>query len=542
MFRLAILLILCLVFDSAGAADVRLALVIGNSKYVEFGNLDNPTNDAKGIDKALKELGYNTRLVLDANESTMRREVKRFASASQGADVALVYYAGHGSQVSGDNYLLPTDLETPRTETDIQLSSIKVDDIVNSLRSKIKILLLDACRDNPSLAKNLVKGRGTFRGGLAPISSSIEVGANEGVFIAYATDAGSVASDGTGSQNSPFTAALLRNIKEPLSIDDMFSLVTRDVRKSTANKQRPYKYASLEGVFCIPLDCSRRTEVARAAPLDSPVTNRRLDLGFKFIAEDRWSIFAEDKKAVFLLDFKSIETNNSRRKVSTLMYKFAADDDPTSAFFLDSYTKSEIAIDCQKSTSFIAQNDIYNNKYEIVSTFFIGDWKSVNISQPVGEGTVLQSLKSIVCDNLLPPKLSDEKFLEKFWSSTYDIEEAGIAKKAVMVFYYDKNSIISDGDRGQVFVRVSNSQPFSVIPASNVNYREMTEISNTYKISRNEKSLRIDCKENVVEDGISFNYSDKLSTPINAFPFSSEKIIPMGNYDRLKKIVCKDIK
>ena len=128
MLRAVISLLIFLIAPMTWAADVRIALVIGNSNYVEFGTLSNPTNDAQGIDKALRQMGYRTKLVLDADEATMRREVKRFASSSQGVDVALVYYAGHGAQVNGDNYLLPTDLEVPKVETDIQLSSITLKD------------------------------------------------------------------------------------------------------------------------------------------------------------------------------------------------------------------------------------------------------------------------------------------------------------------------------------------------------------------------------------------------------------------------------
>ena len=288
MLRAVISLLICLIAPMTWAADVRIALVIGNSNYVEFGTLSNPTNDAQGIDKALRQMGYRTKLVLDADEATMRREVKRFASSSQGVDVALVYYAGHGAQVNGDNYLLPTDLEVPKVETDIQLSSIKVDDIVNSIRSKIKIVLLDACRDNPSLAKNIVKGRGSFRGGLAPVNSTLDASTNEGVFIAYATDAGNVASDGNSEKNSPFTTALLKNIAAPVSIDDMFSLVTKEVRTVTGNKQRPYKYASLEGIFCIPMSCGLQPSKKIPTSVEIEVENNIAN-DLKFFAEDKWT-------------------------------------------------------------------------------------------------------------------------------------------------------------------------------------------------------------------------------------------------------------
>jgi hypothetical protein len=209
--------------------------------------------------------------VLDASEQDLRREVRRFASESADADIAFVFYAGHGAQVNGENYLLPVDMEVPRTEPDIQLTGLKVDDLVNSIRSTTKIVFLDACRDNPALFKNLVKGRGASAIGLAPtIASNLrQPKPGGGVFIAYATDSGSVALEGE-SNHSPFTEALLRNLTKAISIDDMFSLVTREVRLITKNVQRPYKYASLESVVCLTGTCSAVSNFGSA--VSSPST------------------------------------------------------------------------------------------------------------------------------------------------------------------------------------------------------------------------------------------------------------------------------
>jgi caspase domain-containing protein/PDZ domain-containing protein len=236
--------------------EIRLALVIGNSSYVNLPKLSNPANDARAVADVLSNMGYQTHLLLDASEQKLRHEIREFASGSTKADVALVFYAGHGAQVNGNNYLLPTDMDIPRTDVDIQFAALKVDDLVNSIASNTKIVFLDACRDNPVLFKNLVKGRGSSPAGLAPASSSnFEQKSGGGVFIAYATDAGAVADDGNGS-HSPFTQALLRNIRKPISIDDMFSFVTKEVRLVTKNAQRPYKYASLENIVCVAPNCS----------------------------------------------------------------------------------------------------------------------------------------------------------------------------------------------------------------------------------------------------------------------------------------------
>ena len=235
----------------------RLALVIGNSNYANLPKLPNPTNDARSIAEVLQKMGYGTQLVLDASQDSIRNAVRKFASESQTADVAIVYYAGHGAQLNGNNYLLPTDIDVPRTAADIQFTGLKVDDLVNSIGANTKIVFLDACRDNPILFRNIVQGRGIPQVGLAPASASSfnETKPGGGVFIAYATDAGAVADDGHG-QHSPFTQALLRYMQKPISIDDMFSLVTREVRLVTKDEQRPYKYASLENIVCLTPACS----------------------------------------------------------------------------------------------------------------------------------------------------------------------------------------------------------------------------------------------------------------------------------------------
>jgi uncharacterized caspase-like protein len=249
----------------APSNETRLALVIGNNNYANLPKLSNPTNDARSIADALQKMGYKTHLILDGSEEIIRRQVRKFANDSTKAEIAVVYYAGHAAQLNGSNYLLPTDTDIPRTEADIEYSGLRLDTLVNSIGSRTKIVLLDACRDNPVLYKNIVKGRGSSPIGLAPASAYnfTQAKPGGGVFIAYATDAGAVADDGTEA-HSPFTQALLQYMQQPISIDDMFSLVTREVRLVTKNAQRPWKYATLENIVCLTLSCTS-TPVAATA-------------------------------------------------------------------------------------------------------------------------------------------------------------------------------------------------------------------------------------------------------------------------------------
>jgi hypothetical protein len=264
---------------SPGAfAGKRVALVIGNSKYESLGTLGNALNDAREINRALSDLGFATNLLLNTNEQTLRRAIRRFSVRSESATLALVFYAGHGAQVAGENYLIPVDMDVPNREADIQISAIRVDDLISSIKSNVKIVFLDACRDNPILFKSLSKGRGgSYSRGLAAMqgaSANIDQ-TGGGIFVAYATDAGSIAEDGTRG-HSPFSEALLRHIRKPISIDDMFSLVTRDVRQATNNTQRPYKYASMERIICLPLSCKSApgdSAVRKSAPMEADLSD-----------------------------------------------------------------------------------------------------------------------------------------------------------------------------------------------------------------------------------------------------------------------------
>jgi hypothetical protein len=315
MIKKIVFLFFLLISNIAFSSNEKIALIIGNSKYQNLGSLNNTINDAKLIEKSLKEIGYKTQIVLDANEQQARKAIKNFAIESENSNIALVFYAGHGAQVLGENYLLPTDIDIPKRESDIQLSGIKVDDIVNTIHSKVKVIFLDACRDNPALIKSLSKGRGSYQGGLAPAKNTSFTDNSSGIFIAYATDSGNVALDGN-EKDSPFSLALAKYIKEPISVDDMFSKVTKEVRQKTNNSQKPYKYASLEGVVCLTSSCQSNDF--------SSNTNFQINKTDKvFISNDqtRLAMLSEDNRKTLTTNIQNIDLPSN-----WILFNFANDE------------------------------------------------------------------------------------------------------------------------------------------------------------------------------------------------------------------------
>lgn len=217
----------------------RLALVIGNSRYASS-PLVNPVNDATDMSATLKRLGFDVILKKNVTHRPMEEAIKEFGNRlKKQKGVGLFFYAGHGLQVNGVNYLLPIGAKIDK-ETDIQFEAVNIERVLAEMANadnSLNIIMLDACRDNPF--------RSLFRSssrGLAMISN-----APTGTFISYSTAPNQVARDGSG-RNSPYTAALLKHIQRPgLTIEDVFKSVRQRVRKETG--QVPWELSSLEGKF-----------------------------------------------------------------------------------------------------------------------------------------------------------------------------------------------------------------------------------------------------------------------------------------------------
>jgi uncharacterized caspase-like protein len=225
-----------------GGPEQRVALVIGNSNYQNVSQLSNPANDAKSVAKLLNAAGFEVISATDLSHNEMIQVVQDFSSkiADRGPNtVAMVYYAGHGVQLAGENYLVPVDARIS-SETDLVSGSVRLVDMMatlDAIPSRLRIAILDACRNNPFPSLNEA-GRG-----LAIVD------APNGSIVAYSTAPGSEALDGVGD-HSPYTAAFLRLAHEKnLPIEQLFKRIRLDVNNSTGGQQTPWESSSLTSDF-----------------------------------------------------------------------------------------------------------------------------------------------------------------------------------------------------------------------------------------------------------------------------------------------------
>jgi uncharacterized caspase-like protein len=227
-----------------GEPGRRIALVLGNAAYQKVPALPNPVVDAKAIAAKLEELHFEVISGYDLTKLQTQETIARFAKAVRGADVALFFYAGHGMQVDGNNYLLPVDAAL-EDETSLDFETVQINFILRQMSREtgLRLVFLDACRDNP-LAKAFGERSetGSVSSGLAEIQ--IEK-SGKGTLVAFATSPNDVAYDGTG-EHSPFTTALLAHVGEPgLPLTAAMTKVTGDVVKATGGLQRPWVNLSL---------------------------------------------------------------------------------------------------------------------------------------------------------------------------------------------------------------------------------------------------------------------------------------------------------
>jgi uncharacterized caspase-like protein len=276
-----IVLVGCLLLAAAPAPaqDRRVALVIGNSAYENANVLANPRNDADAMAATLDRLGFTVVKGIDVDNTGMKEVLRQFGKELSGARVGLFFYAGHGVQVDGNNYIIPVDAKL-ETEEDLAFEAVDVALVLKQLERepRVNLVFLDACRDNP-FAQKLARSMGLTRNlaiadGLARIDSGI------GTLIAYATQPNYTADDGTGD-HSPFTEALLNYIETPgLEVRQVLTRVRQNVLDATDNRQVPWDHSSLTGDFYFVPPTIAPTPTVEAPPAAAPSPDSEAEMAF----------------------------------------------------------------------------------------------------------------------------------------------------------------------------------------------------------------------------------------------------------------------
>jgi hypothetical protein len=262
-------------------ADKRVAFVVGNGAYRNVPALPNPAVDAKSMAKLLRNVGFDVVEGSNLTRDKMTEKLLDFGKKAEGADVALFFYAGHGIAVNGTNYLLPVDADL-KSEMDVKLgAAINVDTTLEQTMgdAKVKLVFLDACRDNPFAAK--------IRSAKATRSVNVQTGlaemkSGEGTLLAFATGPGQTALDGEAGTNSPFTRALLANIAQPgVEIQQAMTKVRAQVNEETSKGQLPWGHTNLIGsVYLNPAKAAGTTPEAPNTPAPTSTAASEVELEF----------------------------------------------------------------------------------------------------------------------------------------------------------------------------------------------------------------------------------------------------------------------
>lgn len=250
-------------FATVALAEKRVALVIGNSSYQHATALPNPVNDAEAISSMLEGLGFSVIKGINLTDRDFGRVIGQFSrKLNEGADVALFFYGGHGLQLNGKNYLIPTDALLD-SEASLDFEAVRLQTVMRLMEQsrRTNLVFLDACRDNP-IARNLAKRMGTRSVALGRGLAQVETGV--GTMIAYSTQPGNVALDGQGT-HSPFAKALLKHSQTPgLEIESLMRKVRQDVIAETNGDQVPWNHSSLTRSFVLNKQAKPAVSIAPA--------------------------------------------------------------------------------------------------------------------------------------------------------------------------------------------------------------------------------------------------------------------------------------
>lgn len=310
VFRLLLILVLFVFGTKANALERRVALVIGNTAYQRVSPLSNPTRDAAAVANLLRDAKFEfVELRQDLDVSDLRRAVNEFFDQAGNADIAVVYYAGHGIEVDGVNYLIPVDAALSR-DRDVYDEAVSLERVLQAVEAakKLRLVILDACRDNPftrSMKKTL-SSRAISRG-LAVIEP-----AKPNTLIAFAAKAGSTAGDGSGA-HSPFTTALLRHLTTPgLDLRKAFGRVRDEVLTATHDNQEPFVYGSLGGadVSLVPNFLDGSTGTDQTAEI-----RKNYELAERIGTTDAWDTFIANHSESYYVGLANAQRNKLTMKL-----------------------------------------------------------------------------------------------------------------------------------------------------------------------------------------------------------------------------------
>ena len=285
-----------LISSPAAFAEKRVALVVGNAAYQHAAPLPNPTRDARAIAQMFQVAGFDTVLLRnDVGNLDFKRALRDFFSVAKGADIAVVFFAGHGIQIADQNYLIPVDAKLAQ-DYDAMDEAISLDRVIEAIEpaARLRLVILDACRDNPFLMR--MQRRGATRQIASRGLSKVEPNLNN-TLIAYAAKAGSTAEDGPG-ENSPFTMALIKHVAEPgLDIRLALGRVRDEVLRNSRNDQEPFVYGSLGGgsVSLVP-------PIVVAKPVAAAEMRADYELVERINTRKAWELFISQYKSGMYVD------------------------------------------------------------------------------------------------------------------------------------------------------------------------------------------------------------------------------------------------
>jgi hypothetical protein len=332
---LAVLVIfLCCASESA-LANRRVALVIGNSSYLNVPSLPNPANDAAAIAQMFKTAGFDIiESRRDLRNAEVRRVLNNFFDSARDADYAVVYYAGHGIEIDGSNYIVPVDALLER-DRDVYDETISLDRIVQSIEpaKQLRLVILDACRENPfsQSMKRTIATRGISRG-LARVDPM-----TPNTLVAFAAKAGSTAEDGNG-KHSPFTTAILNHLTAPgLDLRKAFGIIRDEVMAATNNKQEPYVFGSLGGADValvpapvVPVALAPPAPPAPSAQEIATEVRREYEFAERIGTKEVWDYFLQAHSTGFYADLAKAQRNKllaeEARVAATQQAKVATDE------------------------------------------------------------------------------------------------------------------------------------------------------------------------------------------------------------------------